>query len=332
MKSNLMLLGLMACMFAGTVSAADTSGMQGKPAPAFSATRCMNEPADGLRSLEDCKGEVILIKLWGVNCGPCLASMPEVQALWNKYEGKGLHVFMLERQGHTEAQIAQVYQGRGLTFPQVIEGSFPYNGVGTIPYAYVIGVDGNVIFEGHKGYAGVIDEEIKKVKYLGLGKPEVAKDLEKSAVAFSTGEYAKAREEALKAKEKKPEDAAVVADAEYIIAKVEAKATALRTQIDADKAAKRYHLAVKGLETLSGKAFKGMEVADTAAAELKEIKADKAIKEELKAWDALTKLQDSQKKITDNAAKKRALEDFARKNDGMAAASEATAQAAKLSS
>lgn len=330
MKTTLM-FGVLALACAGALQAQKTSGMAGKPSPDFNAERLLNEPKDGLKTLADCKGEVILVKLWGVKCGPCLASMPEVQSLWNKYEGKGLHVFMLERQGHSEEQIRQVYTSRGLTFPQVLEGSFPFNGVGTIPYAYVIGVNGDVIWEGNKGYPGIVDEEIKKVKYLGLGKPEVAKEVEKAAIAFSAGEYAKAREEAIKAKERKADDSAVVADADYVIARVDAKAAALRAEIDSDKASRRYHEAVAGLETLSGKAYKGMEVCDAAAAELKELRADKAVKDELKAWDALTKLQDSQKKLADKAARKRALEEFARKNDGMAAGEEAAKLAAEIS-
>jgi thiol-disulfide isomerase/thioredoxin len=166
MKTRLM-LGTLVMLCCAAVSAAKASGMVGKPSPDFKADRCLNEPADRMKTLADCKGEVILVKLWGVKCGPCLASMPEVQALWNRYEGKGFHVFMLERQGHDEAAITKVFRNRGLTFPDVLEGSFPFQGVGTLPYAYVIGVDGTVIFEGPNGYSAVIDEEIKKVKYSG---------------------------------------------------------------------------------------------------------------------------------------------------------------------
>jgi len=146
------------------LSAAETGDMVGKPSPDFRADRCLNEPADKMKTLADCKGDVILIKLWGVKCGPCLASMSEVQSLWNKYEGKGLHVFMLERQGHDEAAITKAFRNRGLTFPDVLEGSFPFQAVDKLPYAYVIGVDGTVIFEGHDGYSAVIEDEIKKVK------------------------------------------------------------------------------------------------------------------------------------------------------------------------
>jgi len=163
MKTTLMLATLIV-LCSPALSAAATNGMLGKPSPDFKADRCLNEPADQMKTLADCKGEVILVKLWGTKCGPCLASMSEVQTLWNKYQGRGLHVFMLERQGHDEAAITKVFRSRGLTFPDVLEGSFPFQGVGTLPYAYVIGVDGTVIFEGHDGYSGVIEEEIKKVK------------------------------------------------------------------------------------------------------------------------------------------------------------------------
>ena len=163
MKTALMLAALMV-LCSPALSAAETSVMVGEQSPDFRADRFLNEPADRKKTLADCKGEVVLVKLWGVECGPCLASMPEVQALWNRYEGKGLHVFMLERQGHDEAAITKVFRSRGLTFPDVLEGSFPFQGVGSLPYAYVIGVDGRVIFEGHSGYSAVIDEEIRNVK------------------------------------------------------------------------------------------------------------------------------------------------------------------------
>jgi len=163
MKTTLV-LGTLMVLCSAALSAAEASSMIGKPSPDFRADRFLNEPADGKRTLADCKGQVVLVKLWGVKCGPCLESMPEVQALWNKYEGKGLHVFMLERQNHDEAAITKVFRSRGLTFPDVLEGSFPFQSAGTLPYAFVIGVDGTVIFEGHNGYSAVIDEEIQKVK------------------------------------------------------------------------------------------------------------------------------------------------------------------------
>lgn len=41
--------------------------LAGKDAPKFHATTCVNPPADGCLSLDDCRGSVVLIKYWGPN-------------------------------------------------------------------------------------------------------------------------------------------------------------------------------------------------------------------------------------------------------------------------
>lgn len=41
--------------------------LAGKDAPAFHATSCVNPPADGCLSMDDCLGSVVLIKYWGPN-------------------------------------------------------------------------------------------------------------------------------------------------------------------------------------------------------------------------------------------------------------------------
>jgi len=263
-----------------------------------------------------------------------VAALPSIQGLWTKHGGKGLNIFLVESQGGTKDDLTKYAADRGLTFPIAIRNgsSFEgYKGGNGLPYAFVVGPDGKVVWQGRSGYAAVIEEQLKRIKYPGLGKLDVVKDLEKSAVMFGAGDFAKAAEEAAKVKEKKGDDAAVVSDADYIIARVNSKAASLRAKIDAEKASKRYHDALKDLETLSGKGFKGMEVADAAAAELKELKADKAVKEEVKAWDALAKVVEANEKVKDAATKKKNLEGFAKKNEGTAAGEEAAAMAGAIS-
>jgi thiol-disulfide isomerase/thioredoxin len=320
-----MIAVLLACALAPALLAGNT--LTGQNCPDFSAARFINPPADGKTSLEDCKGEVILVKLWGVKCGPCIRSMPEVQALWNKFEGKGLHIFMVERQNHSEAEIRKIYDSKGLTFPQVLEGNMGgFPGVGTIPYAYVIGVDGKVIFENNSGYGAVIEKEIEKIKYLGLGKNDVAPGLEKAATSFAQKDYAGAREEARKIKDKEGASEDQVADADYIIARVDAVVVGLQKRIEAAKAARRYHEAIAMLEELAGKQFRGMEASIKAAEEVKELKKDKAVKEELKAWDALAKTLEANKKAKTAADRKKNLEAFIKKHEGSAAADDARSQ------
>ena len=83
------------------------------------------------------------------------------------------------------------------------------------------------------------------------------------------------------------------------------------------------------LEELSGKGFKGMEVADQAKDEAKELKKEQ--KDEIKAWEQLEKTVEANEKARDDADKKKNLIKFYEKYEGTAAAEEAKTLADALS-
>ncbi|MBE7492222.1 MAG: hypothetical protein HS108_10760 [Planctomycetes bacterium] len=58
--ARLLLAGLVAAMAPAVCAQVDITG---KDAPAFSANVCVNKPE--AISMEQCKGEVVLIKYWG---------------------------------------------------------------------------------------------------------------------------------------------------------------------------------------------------------------------------------------------------------------------------
>jgi hypothetical protein len=62
-----MRLGLMVLLLAlaPVAFAQDDKKLVGKDAPDFEAADCINAPE--ATTLEQCKGDVILIKLWGIN-------------------------------------------------------------------------------------------------------------------------------------------------------------------------------------------------------------------------------------------------------------------------
>src|SRR5205823_6343624 len=53
--------------------------------------------------VKDFVGKVVLVDLWGVQCGPCIAQMPELQGLYDRYRPAGFHIVALERQAPTRA-------------------------------------------------------------------------------------------------------------------------------------------------------------------------------------------------------------------------------------
>jgi hypothetical protein len=112
--------------------------------------------------------------------------------MWNEYGGKGLNMYLLESQGTAEEKLKAFLKGKGFTAPVQMGGMAGYPGDRGLPFAYVIGVDGTVVFEGRGDYHAAVKVEMAKIKYPGLGKLEVAKGLEKAAGNFVAKAYAKA--------------------------------------------------------------------------------------------------------------------------------------------
>jgi len=61
---------------------------KGKTAPLFSRITASGTPFQ----LEKMQGRIILLDFWGSWCGPCRASMPHLQQLYNRYKDKGFEI------------------------------------------------------------------------------------------------------------------------------------------------------------------------------------------------------------------------------------------------
>jgi thiol-disulfide isomerase/thioredoxin len=62
----------------------------GAKAPAFSAMTL--DPKPVAKTLDDYRGQVVLINIWATWCGPCRIEMPSIEKLHEAYAGKGLKV------------------------------------------------------------------------------------------------------------------------------------------------------------------------------------------------------------------------------------------------
>ena len=61
---------------------------QGKPAPEFEATLIDNSAF----KLSDLRGKYVLLDFWGSWCPPCRRDNPNLVALYNQYNNKGLEI------------------------------------------------------------------------------------------------------------------------------------------------------------------------------------------------------------------------------------------------
>ena len=70
-----MILVLMLC--AAALAEATTTAEVGKPAPDFEVQTLDGETF----RLSDCRGKVVFLNIWATWCPPCVAEMPDIQAL-----------------------------------------------------------------------------------------------------------------------------------------------------------------------------------------------------------------------------------------------------------
>jgi len=124
-----------------------TLAWEGQVLPEFSPVVDL----DGkLVSLADYRGKLVLLDFWATWCGPCIAEMPNVKAVYEKYHNKGFEIIGISldtdeaalRKFIRENQLPwrQVFDGEGWKTPLVEK-----YGVRGIPAQFLIDGEGRVI-------------------------------------------------------------------------------------------------------------------------------------------------------------------------------------------
>jgi len=142
---------VVALLGAGTALGARLGGAPaqvrvGAPAPAFQAATL--DGTARLKSLDDYKGQVVLINLWATWCGPCVVEMPSIQRLYDRFRGDGLRVVAVavDDPGY-EQRILDFVKEHQLTFEILHEGTGRIEAVFQtqgIPATFLIGRDGRI--------------------------------------------------------------------------------------------------------------------------------------------------------------------------------------------
>lgn len=124
----------------------------GEMVPDFEATDLEGEPI----SFEVYRGKVLLVDFWAVWCGPCVAEMPNVKKIYEKYNDKGFDIIgiSLDQNEQTlrdylkenDIPWRQVFSGKGWNSPV----SRQY-GIYAIPTMWLIDKDGKLISHKARG-------------------------------------------------------------------------------------------------------------------------------------------------------------------------------------
>ena len=98
-------------------------------------------------SAADLSGKAVLIDAWGIHCGPCLASLPDIEKIAKRYKGK-MVVIGAHSQNATDDEVKDVVKKNRLsyTITKGVNGPVNFN---AIPHVFVFDTTGKMLFEGH---------------------------------------------------------------------------------------------------------------------------------------------------------------------------------------
>jgi peroxiredoxin len=137
---------------------------EGKPAPAFTLKTAKGKAV----SLADYRGQVVLLDFWGTFCPPCVAALPELQALHAKHASKGFAVIGVTVDDRM-ALVEKATSRAKVTYPvvQATPAVWSAYKVNALPSLVLVGRDGKIVkrFGGEADRAAMhaaIEEAIRR--------------------------------------------------------------------------------------------------------------------------------------------------------------------------
>jgi peroxiredoxin len=111
-------LALAAYRFGPQLGAALGLGGRGSEAPPYAIATL-----DGSEiSLEDLRGQVVLLNIWATWCGPCRIEMPGFQDVFEEYRTRGFTILGVSRDGPgSEVKVRAFLEAKGITYPVAME-------------------------------------------------------------------------------------------------------------------------------------------------------------------------------------------------------------------
>jgi thiol-disulfide isomerase/thioredoxin len=239
---------------------------------------------------EDLKDRVVLLEFWGINCPPCLASLPKLAALNSELAPFGLMVVGAHAQDGMDEQVKRTALSRGVNFPIVknasVEGGNDFSG---IPHCMLFDHSGKCLYRGDP-------QSVETKLRLALGaaladtgsKADLAPPVAALAASLRKG-TAPARVLRQAVALLKSSSKTTAGDARILVGRLTAAA---QTRLDeANRVVESEPLRAYDLAVAVAGTFKGAPVSTEAAALAAKLKGDKAVAVELKARPALESIR-----------------------------------------
>ena len=190
---------LLVLLMAGVVLAANPTHV-GEMAPSFTFQE-FAEDAVGAKSIEDFRGDVVLLVYLRTSCPGCRAILPGMSQATQKFARTDVHVIAATNDSRELFRRFMTHEsdGKRIDFPVAIRGSGRW-GVSGLPMAYLIGRDGKVAWGGHPntGYTRALKAAVAA---RDPSLPESAKKGRRVQELIGKGAYQKALDTASNAKD-----------------------------------------------------------------------------------------------------------------------------------
>jgi thiol-disulfide isomerase/thioredoxin len=124
----------------------------GATPPEITAADWIN--ADGPQTLGRLRGQVVLIDFWSTSCGQCLEQIPHLNELHERYGPRGLRILAFTAQSRRGIEWFMQNQQQPIAYTVGTGSDLKSEyGVPNVPYAFVVGRDGRLLWHGRPSSA-----------------------------------------------------------------------------------------------------------------------------------------------------------------------------------
>lgn len=130
-------------------------------------------------SNKELKGKVIVLEYWGVNCPPCVASLPHLAKMDKDHRDDGLVIIGAECQMSTKDQMKPLLEKSKVEYT-IVEGAEGPIEVTGIPRVFVFGSDGFLAYDGSPSgaeFEKAVEDALAAKGDSGEEKPAAATNL-----------------------------------------------------------------------------------------------------------------------------------------------------------
>ena len=114
------------------------------PAPTFSLDKLVGDQS----TLDDYKGEFVLLNFWATWCPPCLEEMPSMESAHQRFKDRGFTVVAISSDEEGESAVTPFIEKLGVTFPILLDPdkavSTEYGAI-NLPLSFVLNREGQVV-------------------------------------------------------------------------------------------------------------------------------------------------------------------------------------------